>query len=168
MSISDVSQVLEAVERGEPLYLSDHEWMTIPWESQPRTTFDRIIDICTLSPAIVSKARNLGDVAHDQMLPWLISIVSDIAGLIAKFDVFYAGFENSHGATPMFWTQRELQSGVLIDDQTMIASVLDFQPTLCFESLDTASIMFMYCMYYQHRHSSMTDVCKGHRKLVFG
>jgi hypothetical protein len=136
--------VLEAIERGKPTYLCDEEWMTVPFETTPRTLFDRVIDICTRSPAIVTKAQSVKYVPPEHMVSWMIDIVADIAAMINKFDAFHAEFVESNHDVQLFWEQTIPEGGYVLGDDGE-SSVLNFTPTLCFPNLDTASILFMYC-----------------------
>ena len=123
--------------------------MNIPWETHPRTDFDKIIDICTLSPSIVAKAHDMKNVPPAELLPWCLSITSDIAALVHKFDAFYLEFAESYTGPRLYWEEAEPQGGYIIDEDKA-ESVLRFHPTLCFSSLDTASLLFMYCAYNFH------------------
>lgn len=128
---------------------NNSRWMTVPWDTVPRTIFDEVIDICTLSPSIVAKAHCMKNVPPDQLLPWCLSITSDIASLIHKFDAFYSKFSESHEGVQLFWEQAEPQNGYIVDEDEP-NSLLRFIPTLWFSNLDTASMFFMYCAYSHH------------------
>lgn len=138
-------QVLEAIEYGEPMHLADEDWMTTPWEGHPKTRFDKLIDICMLSPAIVMKANGMKSVPGYDLLDWMVSLVSDIAALIHKFDAYYDEFFESRDGIPAFWEDCESQGGYVESDGEKSASPLIFEPTLSFPDLDTASILFMNC-----------------------
>ena len=86
------------------------------------------------------------NVPHDQLLPWCLSITSDVASLIHKFDAFHSKFSESHEGVQLFWEQSEPQNGYIVDEDEP-NSVLRFIPTLWFSNLDTASMFFMYCAY---------------------
>ena len=127
--------------------LADELWMTVPWHYREKTLFDKVIDICMLSPSIVTKANGLKSAKPDQLLSWTVSIVSDIAALIHKFDEFYAEFVDSYKGISMFWEQGEPPAGHVESKNEEDSSVLSFNPHLCFPDLDVASILFMYCEY---------------------
>lgn len=119
--------------------------MTVPFEKTSRTLFDRVIDICMGSPAIVAKARNLPHVPSQELLCWIIELIQDIATMINKFDTFYAEFLELNRDSLLFWEQTESDGSFVLSDDGE-PSVLQFTPTLWFPDLDTASILFMYCM----------------------
>jgi hypothetical protein len=137
--------VLEAVERGEPMCLTEEPWMTVPWHYRERTLFDQVIDICMDSPAIVTKAKGLKCIKPDQLCSWTASLISDIAALIHKFDEFYARFIDSHNGVSLFWEQCDPLAGHVESEDGKSSSALNFDPDLCFPDLDIASILFMYC-----------------------
>lgn len=139
------SQVLEAVEHGEPMHLANEDWMTMPWESRPKTRFDKLIDICMLSPAIVLKANGMKNVPGCHLLDWMVSLVSDIAALIKQFDSYHEEFFESCDGSPAFWEGCESQGGYVEGEGIRRTSALIFEPTLSFADLDTASILFMNC-----------------------
>lgn len=118
--------------------------MTVPFETIPRTLFDRVIDITTLSPAIVAKAKQFMDVPPDQLVPWIVDLVCDLAAMVNRFDTFLAEFTEMTDDVLLFWEQIEPDSGYVVGDDGE-SSVLNFTPSLCFPNLDTASILFMYC-----------------------
>ena len=143
--MTNFAQVLEAVEIGQPICFGDDDWMTIPWQSRPKTLFDKVIDICMLSPAFVTKEKSLKCATPDQVLPHAVGITSDIAALINKFDEFYIMFMKPNDGTQLFWEKNQIQAGYVEDGDDESTSVLSFKPQLCFTDLDTASILFMYC-----------------------
>lgn len=146
--------------------------MNIPWRDRPKTLFDKIIDICMDAPAIVRKAYGFKYFPPSDHANLAISLVSDMAALIHRFDVFYYDFAKLYEGAQLFWEQEEPESGYVVEDRDGTSSILIFKPTLGFSDLDTASMLFMYCKCH-HKSASAgrkfsVDFSQGHLKPVCG
>lgn len=158
LTFADDLQVLEAVEYGEPMHLANDDWMTTPWDFRPKTRFDKLIDICMLAPAIVMKANSMKIVPGYDLLDWMVSLVSDIAALIKKFDAYNTEFLETYDNSPAFWEDCGSQGGHVEAEDGKTSSALLFEPTLCFPDLDTASILVMNCKLH-YCHVSLSTPC---------
>ena len=52
---SRIPTIYAAIVQRQATYLATQEWLTIPWEFQHRTYFDRMVDLGTIVPGILQK-----------------------------------------------------------------------------------------------------------------
>lgn len=98
----------------------------------------------------------------------MLDLVEDIATMVNRFDTFYAEFLELNHDVLLFWEQTEPEGGFVLSDDGE-PSVLHFTPTLCFPDLDTASILFMYCMWtFVQSDELYIDRYQGRHNLAFG
>ena len=118
--------------------------MTVPWQTQARTPFDKLVDIFILGPNILRKAKDLGSWPPDQLLPGAVAIVNDLSGIIHKLQLFYCDLEETSGR-PLYWEQASPKpmNGInsRVDDGD---AVLVFPPTLSFQNPGMALVLSLY------------------------
>jgi hypothetical protein len=62
---SRIPTVYAAIVQRQATYLATEEWLTIPWEFQHRTYFDRMVDLGTLVPGILQRFDTLQESTAD-------------------------------------------------------------------------------------------------------
>jgi hypothetical protein len=66
---SRINTVYAAILQRQSTYLATEEWMTIPWETTPRTYFDRLVDMSVQIPGLLERfdlvRDRKSDVGHE-------------------------------------------------------------------------------------------------------
>src|ERR1700744_2178191 len=56
---SRIPTTYAAIVQRQATYLATQEWLTVPWEFQHRTYFDRMVDLGTMVPGILQRFDTL-------------------------------------------------------------------------------------------------------------
>ncbi|KAK3687031.1 hypothetical protein LTR37_019240 [Vermiconidia calcicola] len=148
---ADNNQVLESLETAHPTFFSDPKWMSTPWKLHPKSSLDKLIDICTLGPEMLLKAKRLSSLPPAQTLPAALNIVQDLGRSVATLEIIYADLYASY-PQPMYW-ERPLPEAEITSfaEVTCESGIVDhsrdpliFPPALHFHDLDLASTLSMY------------------------
>lgn len=62
---SRIPTIYAAILSRQATYLADEDWLTVPWEKQSRTFFDRLIDFAVHVPGLLEKFDLILDKDHD-------------------------------------------------------------------------------------------------------
>ncbi|KAI1328484.1 hypothetical protein F5Y16DRAFT_156093 [Xylariaceae sp. FL0255] len=85
------SAVLAALLNRQPTFLCNPEWTVVPWESQPRTPLDELLDIMVMLPSLFSQADSVvegdGSVEARSMAAELLTNSMNIE---RQFDIWYS------------------------------------------------------------------------------
>ncbi|ETI24530.1 hypothetical protein G647_03899 [Cladophialophora carrionii CBS 160.54] len=94
---SRIPTIYAAIVQRKATYLASPEWLTIPWEFQHRTYFDRMVDLGTVVPGILQKFDILRESEADTTGS-LIQLLEDCRDLQSKMDRWKDGTKK--GALP--------------------------------------------------------------------
>ncbi|KAK3723034.1 hypothetical protein LTR37_002180 [Vermiconidia calcicola] len=143
--------VLESLEITRSTFFGDAKWMSAPWKLHPKSPLDKLIDICTLGPEMLLKAKRLSSLPPAQTLPAALNIVQDLGRSVAKLETIYAELYASY-PQPMYW-ERPLPEAEVTSfaEVTCESGIVDhsrdpliFPPALHFHDLELASTLSMY------------------------
>jgi hypothetical protein len=94
---SRIPTIYAAIVQRQATYLASQEWLTIPWEFQHRTYFDRMVDLGTMVPGILQKFDILRESDADTTRD-LIQLLDECRDLQIKMDRWKEGTKK--GALP--------------------------------------------------------------------
>ena len=94
---SRVPTIYAAMLQRKATYLATDEWLTIPWESQHRTYFDRMVDLGTAVPGILARFDILRESDSDTTLD-LTMLLDECRDLQSKMNTWREGTKK--GALP--------------------------------------------------------------------
>jgi len=118
-------------------FLSDPEWMTIPWNKSERTAFDRLVDIILKAPAQMERADQLHFLPQGVHLTFCVDLLLACYSLDDDFAQFYAEYESA-ATEPLFYQ-------VLTAEDQSAESEQDWSTIqLSFPDVSTAATMILY------------------------
>jgi hypothetical protein len=82
---SRIPTVYAAIQQRRATYLATPEWLTVPWEFQHRTYFDRMVDLSTHVPGILERFDILRDSSADTSLQ-LFQLLAECKDLQTKMN----------------------------------------------------------------------------------
>lgn len=94
---SRIPTIYAAIVQRQPTYLDTSEWLTVPWEFQHRTYFDRMVDLGTAIPSILHKIDILRESDADTTQD-LIQLLEECKDLQNKMNRWREGTKK--GALP--------------------------------------------------------------------
>ncbi|KAJ9602246.1 hypothetical protein H2200_013366 [Cladophialophora chaetospira] len=94
---SRIPTVYAAIVQRQATYLSTQEWLTIPWEFQHRTYFDRMVDLGTIVPSILQKFDILRESDADTTQE-LLQLLEECQHLQTRMNIWRDGTKK--GALP--------------------------------------------------------------------
>ncbi|KAF2720702.1 hypothetical protein K431DRAFT_346999 [Polychaeton citri CBS 116435] len=81
--------VLAALEVHRPSFMCSQKWMNVPWEQQPKSMYDQLVDIITLAPGILETADYIGSLPAHAVPQILLLIIERLVEFDAKLVSFH-------------------------------------------------------------------------------
>lgn len=134
-----LSQVLYALERHQPTYLSSPEWTTLPWSGVTKTPFDKLVDFLSIAPDIFRQVDELQNISPQSFLGELLPIIKRCWQLDADVEAFYRDLQESY-VGPLYWPEFATQASHLDDSNTGKLFPIAFK----FNDLTTANTLMLY------------------------
>lgn len=78
---SRISTIYAGILQRKATYLATEEWRTVPWESQHRTYFDRLIDISTELPGLLERLDCLRACSPDFRPPKSMALLQELLAM---------------------------------------------------------------------------------------
>jgi hypothetical protein len=118
--------IMSALEYHQPTYLSEEIWRTLPWRYNPKTRFDKLLDIVSKAPAIYRQADDFEILGPQEKLIGACAVIKDCWKVNNTMQRFY---EESDAASSrsLYWEEPSTQSLVRnIEDLTIFPTVYHF------------------------------------------
>ena len=94
---SRIPTTYAAIVQRQATYLATDEWLTVPWEFQHRTYFDRMVDLCTSVPGILQRFDILRE-SDGNTSPDLVQLLDECQDLQTRLNRWREGTKK--GAKP--------------------------------------------------------------------
>jgi len=121
--------------------------MTIPWMLRPKGTYDQLLDILILGPAILEKGDYIESLPPQETLPAVMGVIEQCMMVYLKLEAFYRHLEDTL-TQPLYWevptakkTPEEYNSPAK-EPSNFPVNVFKFQ------DLDAARIIMLYWATY--------------------
>ena len=104
-------QTLRAMERKEKTFLSQTEWMELPWKSTPKGSFDQLLDLVLKAPDMIRRGSVIGNELPEIQPRLAVELFKDCLELDAQLELFHQSL--SEGADgPLYWSVLSEMNGL--------------------------------------------------------
>ena len=107
--------ILQALERHAPTFLTQDEWVTVPWKTQPRTLSDQLWDHLALAPGIFATTDRTNSMTPVGVLTAVLNIIDICWKMDADLQDFYFALEASIPG-PLYWPRLSTMSNAADDE----------------------------------------------------
>jgi hypothetical protein len=104
------------LERHTKIFLTEKEWMEVPWQSRPKTFSDRLWDTIAYVPEIFSQTDNFGSMAPVDILTTALRIIDRCWEMDADLQDLYHALESSIPG-PIYWPELSTMSNPADDEE---------------------------------------------------
>ncbi|KAI0166221.1 hypothetical protein GGR57DRAFT_445896 [Xylariaceae sp. FL1272] len=120
------SAIWTALLSHQPTFLCNPEWTVVPWEHQPRTSLDDLLDIVVLLPSLFSQATGLTEeVPSAQRQARILDLLNSSGTIESQFEIWQQMLAASFQNVP-FWPDSSAAGQAPLSEPLYFAS-----PLLC-------------------------------------
>jgi hypothetical protein len=153
-------QAVHALETKQT-FLSDSEWKSIPFATDKKTRYDRILDLLLEAPALLRRGEYLDKIKSDgERYPVALEIFEDCLEFDRRMQSIIAELESEKKTSP-FWTSPDPTGSASTRDQHMITTKEGSNKPLIeyeFDNMVTAINMILLWAMQTLLWSSMTKL----------
>lgn len=95
---------MQAIPRNRATFMSDPEWLEVPWKGRTKSLTDRFMDVFMLGPSILEAAQSIGDLKTPSSLLACLAVIDSCWRADAAMRAIYAELEASVDG-PLFWPE---------------------------------------------------------------
>lgn len=132
-------QIAQAIAQRRSTYLSDPDWMEVPWSNVPKTPFHQLLDIMVALPSIIEQGHHMRGLTSTSRLLTALEIIDRCWKMDAKLSQFYKELEKK-SLGPLYWP--ELSNEENPSDDIQLGKV--FPVAFHFLNPRTAHICMLY------------------------
>lgn len=97
-------QLLKSASEQQFTYLSDPEWLELPWQGNPKKLRDKLLDVFAEGVNMIAEAEKLGELRDTGFLEAAVQISHRCWKVDAKLQEIYADLERST-LGPLYWPE---------------------------------------------------------------
>lgn len=113
---SNSTQIIRAMECRRSTYLSDPEWMELPWKGLTKSLHDQIIDVLADIAKLVGQSYEIANLVSTKPLSIIPAIVERCWMMDAKLRRLYNNLESSN-LGPLYWSKFSIQDNPIDDPE---------------------------------------------------
>ncbi|RMZ91989.1 hypothetical protein DV736_g789, partial [Chaetothyriales sp. CBS 134916] len=107
--------ILQALDRHQPTFLTEPEWMEVPWRYQPKTMGDRLWDHIAQAPGMMNTADKFNLMRPIEILSTTLDVIEKCWGMDESMQELYHSLEASVPG-PLYWPKLSTRSSSADDD----------------------------------------------------
>jgi hypothetical protein len=134
-----VSIILHALDQGRDCFLLDRQWQTVPWQSEPRTLYDKMYDFLMRAPELNRKGSTLRYLTRPQQLHVATWMIGKCWDMDAELEDVYKCLQRENPGD-LYWYQ--LAKDKLLHGESEDGML--FPVAFHFPNLSVANTLFIY------------------------
>ncbi|RMZ86194.1 hypothetical protein DV737_g198, partial [Chaetothyriales sp. CBS 132003] len=143
--------ILQAMDRHQPTFLTEPEWMEVPWQHEPKTIGDRLWDHIAQAPGILNIADKFDFMRPIETLSTALDAIEKCWDMDESMQGLYHILEASVPG-PLYWPKLSTRSSSADDDDLGKVFPVSYE----FSSLPTATWSMMYWSALTMMYNGMT------------
>ena len=132
--------------------------MNTPWDTIPKTPFDKLTDVFVLGPEISRKGDRLKCLPPDRKFAAALELTEDLSHINQRLQDVYDEYEKIYSGKPLYQEHGLHTCNCPEDAFTGIDEKLVFPSAFCFVDQETSSFLNIYCMFHLFNPRALDNV----------